>query len=540
MDAIPLIDRLTRRTPRGVRGLSVKLADNHFALDAPPATKPAIDRTAMTARVVISTEAIDHSGDRVHTAGVRLGTHEKNPVVLFDHGQNGYRLPVGRAASDEGVYTVRADPERGFVESVTHFSKTLRLAEEIFQLIDEDILRGVSIGYLPLHAELMPGADPEDEDAPLDLRSIELVEYSHLPLPDNKDALLVRMQKGFGGRRPDPELLRLLAPHLPERKAMSPGHRTNEAPTMPAPAPSKRPTEEHPDKRGTAKPPPVSEVEKKGVVDDDAGDDGTENKGAGYAPLDENGMAVGDGEKGGYLAKDTDAGMPRDLMEEKPDDGPPGAHALADLHDRHAEMAKAIEDHSKRQENPAVQEEIDAIAREIGERMDRLTALYEQQYPDREPLDASPEELAAVKDEEEEGLEDEALDDAGTKGLRKKTLPPARKRLRQRLKALEEKRVRELRKKRLTKGGHAVCMKAAKFLDSAAGHEGEWTDTHQSAAGYHAKALKDMCSLQGPGADEEETKALRAENATLRAKLGEALTKSDRLVRQFKKAMAGR
>ncbi|WP_373649221.1 hypothetical protein [Schlesneria sp. DSM 10557] len=57
----------------------------------------------MSARAVISTDAIDRVGDQLIPRGCRLENYAKNPVVLWAHGLEGIAQPIGTSLSPEGT-----------------------------------------------------------------------------------------------------------------------------------------------------------------------------------------------------------------------------------------------------------------------------------------------------------------------------------------------------------------------------------------------------------------------------------------------------
>lgn len=107
---------------------------------------PSIDQSAMTVSSIITTEDVDRSGDIVVASGLDVAEHMRNPVVLLNHGL-GYQLPIGKAQDSAGAYTVI--PGDGFWRGTTYFSQSSKEAIQIFELIVEGILKGVSIGFIP-------------------------------------------------------------------------------------------------------------------------------------------------------------------------------------------------------------------------------------------------------------------------------------------------------------------------------------------------------------------------------------------------------
>ena len=218
-------------SPYGV--VAVKDALGPAPLLAPTvAEKPVVSKRDMSVTCVLTTPAPDRQGDIVVPAGADFSEHRINPVVLFHHGkgQNGH-LPIGKAEDRNGNYTVRltkGQDGQDRLVGTTHFSQSNRFAQDVFGLVAEDILRGVSVGF-----------DPRD-DGPRNQKSVEvlgdsptldrpalkfnrwtLLEYSHTPIGVNREALTVAVNKALDGSRViHPSLLKYLQPYAAPRKTV--------------------------------------------------------------------------------------------------------------------------------------------------------------------------------------------------------------------------------------------------------------------------------------------------------------------------------
>jgi len=76
--------------------------------------------------------------------GLQTDFHQKSPVVLFEHGE--LPFPIG-LSEQKGQYTVKLQDDKATARVV--FSQRLPEAAVIFGLVDENILRMSSIGFLP-------------------------------------------------------------------------------------------------------------------------------------------------------------------------------------------------------------------------------------------------------------------------------------------------------------------------------------------------------------------------------------------------------
>lgn len=139
-----------------------------------------IDSAKMLVRSIITTSNPDRSGDVVVASGLRNAAEFlKNPVVLWAHQRT--MPPIGICQS------LDVQPDRILAE--TKFSESSPLAADVFRLYAEGVLRGWSIGFLPVKTVPMRNG--------LRIEEWDLLEYSAVPVPENPGALTVAIQKGF-------------------------------------------------------------------------------------------------------------------------------------------------------------------------------------------------------------------------------------------------------------------------------------------------------------------------------------------------------
>jgi len=217
------LDTLTEKQPNSLYGVSV-LKDTHASLAAPvSAFKPTVDQSNCSVTAVLTTRTADRQGDIIDPAGGDFDEHRTNPVVMFHHGKT-HKLPIGKAEDANGNYTVRLVKARDgeVLLGTTHFSQSNRFAQDVFGLVAEDILRGVSIGFDPIDGEdsfESLGPSPVLERDAMHFKAWKLLEYSHTPIGVNRDALTVAVQKALeGSRKLDPRLLEILKPLTTPRK----------------------------------------------------------------------------------------------------------------------------------------------------------------------------------------------------------------------------------------------------------------------------------------------------------------------------------
>lgn len=166
----------------------------------------------MSARVVISTEDEDRSGDIVIAKGIGLSEHKKNPVGLFNHDKN---APVGRFEDRMGAYTVKTRNGRELVGEL-YFNQSSEFAHDVFRAVEEKIMTAVSIGFIPDRVEKRARRGTV-------YHSSKMVEASILPLGDNPHAIVEAVEKGFGGKQLCQPLRDMLKPFAAERPVVVTG-----------------------------------------------------------------------------------------------------------------------------------------------------------------------------------------------------------------------------------------------------------------------------------------------------------------------------
>ncbi len=156
---------------------------------SPYTVKLAADPTAMTLLSVITTGDRDRAGDVVVPTGLKnAAEYLQNPVVLWAH--NRFSVPpIGTCGQ------LDVQPDRIVAE--TKFAQGVSLAEDLFRLYEQGILRGWSIGFVPLKAKRLSGQQSANSRSGVLVEEWNLLEYSAVPIPENPGALTVAIQKGI-------------------------------------------------------------------------------------------------------------------------------------------------------------------------------------------------------------------------------------------------------------------------------------------------------------------------------------------------------
>jgi HK97 family phage prohead protease len=145
-----------------------------------------------------SKETKDRHGDVVlASAFYNLSAYLKsNPVVYYDHAWATWdapseeTLPIGRATSAKKIADEGLRVQWTFSE--------LEFAQKVRYLVDERILNTLSIGF-------MPEKTRANDDGDTEVTRAELLEFSVVGLPANRDAEIIRQHVERRGLQPSRE-----------------------------------------------------------------------------------------------------------------------------------------------------------------------------------------------------------------------------------------------------------------------------------------------------------------------------------------------
>ena len=146
-----------------------------------------VDPTHMLVRAVISTADPDRAGDVIVPGGLRnADEYLRNPVVLWAHQRS--LPPIGTCER----LTIEADR----IVAETKFSASSPFALDVFTLYAEGVLRGWSVGFVPVKVHSMPPSRERPQGG-VCYPEWDLLEYSAVPVPENPQALTLAVRKGM-------------------------------------------------------------------------------------------------------------------------------------------------------------------------------------------------------------------------------------------------------------------------------------------------------------------------------------------------------
>jgi len=152
-----------------------------------------------TALLQASTDDVDRDGEVILQKGISLKLFKKNPVICWAHDSQS-RPPIGRSVWEKFDPHLKslvqfADRPEDYPEMVEWFPDT------IYHLCKQGILKGVSIGFLPLEGSAPTVKEielrPELASCRRVIRKSMLCEISIVPIGCNPSCLIEGVSKGL-------------------------------------------------------------------------------------------------------------------------------------------------------------------------------------------------------------------------------------------------------------------------------------------------------------------------------------------------------
>ena len=311
----------------------------------------------MSATAIISTPTIDRVGDLLNPLGCRLDNYRKNPAVLWAHGFDGISLPVGQSEDLDGQLAVKISEKD--VEATCFFSQKTLEAAQIFELVDEGIVRGTSVRETPIVSSFK--RDPDFGDI-LIVDEWELEEWSWCCVGVNPDAVAKALGRNrLAGKPIVPSILKSLSAVAPSLKSYGKGF---------------DPTETEPVKKR------YTPAQLKAMSEEDL------TKAKADA---ENPEAIAEEEKRRKAEQPAETEVETETEstdETEPGNTPYGAQVVSAVHSAIAGAIANIEQAMGPLENPEVKAALGEIMASLGDQCTALEGVYTAQYPDQPALKA--------------------------------------------------------------------------------------------------------------------------------------------------------
>lgn len=178
--------------------------DDYWELSAPSgdtySLDMVIDKANMyVAPLLITNGSEDRDGEVTNPDGLIEAAYKRNPVIFLQHSHRIAPMapPVGTAVTPQRVYDVHRRPDGWY--SGCRFTQAIKFASQVFRLVDDEVLRGRSIGALnhrlSNYKPRLPGVTFHNgQIVPVRTKSIshdsyELIEWSWVWMPSNRDVV---------------------------------------------------------------------------------------------------------------------------------------------------------------------------------------------------------------------------------------------------------------------------------------------------------------------------------------------------------------
>ena len=149
-----------------------------------------------TVEATITTETIDRDGEVIVSQGMDSSEFDRNPVLFYNHD---YAQPIGRVTELR-----RGD---GKIDATLEFDQRpdgyegSYFPEFVESLVEQEIVKGISIGFVPIPGGVRKASAKDREDYGDQVRQVyskwKLLEVSVAPLPANATALVSAVRKGL-------------------------------------------------------------------------------------------------------------------------------------------------------------------------------------------------------------------------------------------------------------------------------------------------------------------------------------------------------
>lgn len=247
--------------PSPATNLVYALGDG-LAVDAGAAFRKSVDESKLTITEVLTQPEFDKAGDYVHPDGGNFAPHEQSPWIGLEHyrwdkAQRDWVYPDEPTASDDpvvvawardsrhepgGRYSVRmADltlkgKKVSLPVATSYFDPSDKLSMQVFRMVQEDTLPGVSMEFRPAAPRLDSGRvlksyrtlgpSPLENRPALEVFRWDLHGFVHCRVPVNDgamttapDRLIKAVQVGKVGSEPmHPMLLKSMSAVVPSRR----------------------------------------------------------------------------------------------------------------------------------------------------------------------------------------------------------------------------------------------------------------------------------------------------------------------------------
>lgn len=352
----PEMDSMLRGREIGTLNRFVKLKSGSLSLTT--AAPAYVDTNALSATATINTAKEDREYDIIIPMGVQLNNYRANPVVLWDHGLGEMSRPIAKCVDPNGDLAVVVTEDE--IKATSYFSESIEESMQVFHLIAEQLVKATSVRANPIRYK---SHKSESGEVGMILEEWDLVEWSWTAVGCNPDAVAKMLERGTieGTKICDP-LLKSLTAVAPKPADFFKGITLPKEEAVEDPKPDE-------DQTKTDTPEETTDEPKADVPEEDMEP---------VADLDR-----------------------MDEMEDEDMSSPPGAQALASLHNTYRTLKTEIDAATTMVEQPEVRELVAGLAEGVETVLEQIEALDAKTYKGAlgkmETTDEEADKLEAVK-----------------------------------------------------------------------------------------------------------------------------------------------
>lgn len=187
-----------------VRAIKSDNGVKHYRSMAAPLAKAAKD-APRTKRYIASDETVDRMGDIIRVKGWQFDEFAKNPTALYGH--NSREFPIGTVSDWQKT---RREGRPVLLETINYLAEgTTPQADIAWKLVDQGVLRAVSVGFLPIKSVWIDDPDERktlglgpwgivyEEQAQLELSNCAIgANPNALPEKSIEDAVIAMVKAG--------------------------------------------------------------------------------------------------------------------------------------------------------------------------------------------------------------------------------------------------------------------------------------------------------------------------------------------------------
>lgn len=157
--------------------------------------------TSRRIRFVASTASEDRDGDSIMPEGIDTSASFDKGNAPFLAVHDGRKMPIG-VIVEYGVHGAQYEIEvdfldpKDFVQPDGTIPEHVKFADMVFRMYKLGVMNAVSIGFIPLEWE------PHPNGHGFKFTKVELLEVSAVPIPSNRDAMMLRFYGTEGGSEP--------------------------------------------------------------------------------------------------------------------------------------------------------------------------------------------------------------------------------------------------------------------------------------------------------------------------------------------------